>query len=1079
MDSNLVEGCRIWWEALQQGGVLARIDGRKGRIFLDAGESRTVNLGAGQIVRVPFVPEDRVQDSGGRRGRVVAEVSESDYPSYRIEWLDGSNSVVAEAHLRPAVIRDPVERLAARELGTSDDFNLRCVAADMWARNRGDELVSLNHARIDLKPHQVGVAHRVVTNYPHRFLLCDEVGLGKTIEAAMVIKELRARGLARRVLILTPANLQRQWQFELKTKFNEVFSIYNRITLQSIEQEHAENPWSVHDSIITSHQFASRDEERRRQIFETPWDLVVVDEAHHARRTRQGNRIQQTNFFQLMQELVTKPENARRSCLLLTATPMQLQPYELFSLVEMLRPTLFASEQDFEDHRIARKGISQLAEEIEASASDQPDHSIVERASIMLGLRPSDIQTRFQTSADLSAELRSHHRLSEVLIRNRRAMVGGFTARHAFRIPVQLTEPERHIQDAMDEIIREGYERSQKEQRNAVGFLMVIWQKLAASSSRALRLSLERRCERLLAGNTGDRLSEDAIEETTDEDESLIELSGDVSAAIDAEIERLQAVIKLTQEVVIDSKASALIEKMSEIFTDNHDEKILIFTEFRETQEMLRELIVENGWGCWLFHGQMDALAKDTEIERFRDSDGPQVLICTEAGGEGRNLQFAHLMVNYDLPWNPMRIEQRIGRIDRLGQEHPVSVFNFHIEGTIEGRILDVLEQRIDLFTSSIGGLEPILGETEIDIRKALRLSAAARDRELAKLGQRLDKQMKMARQAEEQAQDFVLDDTSRYIANITGFAQGVTINTVSQAEYEEMATRLLRSVKTWIGPPDDKSRPEGERVVHFHPPLSTERHDLIGNHERCRVCFDPHVNIDSAEVEFLGFGHPIIDALVRRVTEELSDGAATVRVLDRARVGGVRSGWQFVYRMRFGDARQSEEVISVFIDDGSEPDLDLGAKLLLLSREFHHREQVPHDMPTVSISTERVRVAQEIAERQMIQRRDGELAKRRATAREAFDTALDRVERRFDVIRAAARDRLRHDEQTLKQLRESSSEDDHRVVPIWEANVRRAKDEVERTRAEREQAINDLERGLSPNVEYSLLGVARIVPAN
>ena len=238
-------------------------------------------------------------------------------------------------------------------------------------------------------------------------------------------------------------------------------------------------------------------------------------------------------------------------------------------------------------------------------------------------------------------------------------------------------------------------------------------------------------------------------------------------------------------------------------------------------------------------------------------------------------------------------------------------------------------------------------------------------------------------------------------------------------------------------------------------------------------------MNIDSAEVEFLGFGHPIIDALVRRVTEELSDGAATVRVLDRARVGGVRSGWQFVYRMRFGDARQSEEVISVFIDDGGEPDLDLGAKLLLLSREFHHREQVPHGMPTVSISTERVRVAQEIAERQMIQRRDGELAKRRATAREAFDTALDRVERRFDVIRAAARDRLRHDEQTLKQLRESSSEDDHRVVPIWEANVRRAKDEVERTRAEREQAINDLERGLSPNVEYSLLGVARIVPAN
>ena len=895
----------------------------------------------------------------------------------------------------------------------------------------------------------------------------------------MIIKELRARGMAKRVLILTPANLQRQWQFELKTKFNEVFSIYNRITLQSVSQDHAGNPWGVHDSIITSHQFASRDEERQRQILETPWDLIVVDEAHHARRIRQGNRIQQTNFFQLMQELVAKPENARRSCLLLTATPMQLQPYELFSLVEMLRPTLFASEQDFEDHRVARKGLSQLVEEIEASASDQPDHGIVKRASTMLGLSANDVRTRFSTCADLSAELRSHHRLSEVLIRNRRATVGGFTARRAFRIPVHLTESERHVQDAMDEIIREGYERSQKERRNAVGFLMVAWQKLSASSSRALRASLERRCERLLAGDTDDRLAADTIEETTDEDESLTELSGDASVAIYAEVERLQAVIKLTQAMKIDSKASALIEKLGEIFADAHDEKVLIFTEFRETQEMLRELITENGWGCRLFHGQMDPMAKDTEIERFRDSDGPQVLICTEAGGEGRNLQFAHLMVNYDLPWNPMRVEQRIGRIDRLGQEHPISVFNFHVEGTIEGRILDVLEQRIDLFTSSIGGLEPILGETETDIRKALRLSAEARDQALTDLEQRLDRQMELARQAEEQAQDFVLDDTNRYIADIIGLVQGATVNTVSQTEYEEMAIRLLQSVKTWIDSPDDKSRLEGERVVHFHPPLSTEHHDLIGNHERRRVCFDPQVDVDSAEVEFLGFGHPIIDALVRRVTEELPDGAATVRMLDPVRLGSVRSGWQFVYRMRFGDTRQSEEVVSMFIDDDGKPDFDLGAELLLLSRKFHSGEQAPEIVSVGSISAERIHMAQEVAEGQMIRRRDSELEKRRTAAREAFDTALGRVERRFDVIRSAARDRLRHDQQTLQHLRSSSSEDNQRVVPIWEANVRRAEDEVERTRAEREQAINELERSLSPNVEYSLLGVARIVPAN
>ena len=192
--------------------------------------------------------------------------------------------------------------------------------------------------------------HRVVSKYPHRFMLCDEVGLGKTIEAAMVIKELRARKQVSRVLILAPSGLQRQWQFELKTKFNERFAIYTKNTLRYLEEKGVENPWMDHDSIITSHSWASWTPERRAEIAAVPWDMVVVDEAHHARAQRHGNSVSRTNLYRLVSDLIGQPESARRAVLLLTASPMQLEYHELYSLSEMLDPILFASEEDFVEH---------------------------------------------------------------------------------------------------------------------------------------------------------------------------------------------------------------------------------------------------------------------------------------------------------------------------------------------------------------------------------------------------------------------------------------------------------------------------------------------------------------------------------------------------------------------------------------------------------------------------------------------------------------------------------------------------------------------------------------------------------
>ena len=270
----------------------------------------------------------------------------------------------------------------------------------------------------------------------------------------------------------------------------------------------------------------------------------------------------------------------------------------------------------------------------------------------------------------------------------------------------------------------------------------------------------------------------------------------------------------------------------------------------------------------------VESASKDSAIDSFRVGTGPQVLISTEAGGEGRNFQFAHILVNYDLPWNPMRVEQRIGRIDRIGQEHPVTIFNFHVQGTIEGRILDVLERRIHLFEESIGGLDPILGEAESDIRAALRLTVEERTKSWRVFAAKLEERVHQARQAETQLKDFILD-TKSYSAEIAQTALQEK-QSVSQGEFERLMVSLLRSVNTWVEPDRDGV----ERRIQFHPPFTEEHKELVEGQEKRRVCFDPRTFVDSEQVEYFGFGHRIIDALVKRITEERHDGATAIRQL-------------------------------------------------------------------------------------------------------------------------------------------------------------------------------------------------------
>ena len=890
----------------------------------------------------------------------------------------------------------------------------------------------------------------------------------------MVLKELRSRGLARRVLILTPANIQRQWQFELKTKFNETFQIYNRETLRHLANQAVLNPWHTAQSVITSHSFAARTPARRTEIAAVPWDLIVVDEAHHARRRRQGKRIVETNLYRLVRDLTAESGLGRRSVLFLTATPMQLQLHELFSLVELLQPTLFPSEEDFEEHVDQRAELTRLIAEIEERVPIGDElGKYTARASRWLHDGRDGV---VQSATDLAHELRANHRLGEVILRNRRAGVGGFAPRQASEWIVDLTPQEELVQEQMDAIVRDGYRAAAEastSQANAVGFLMVIYQKLAASSSRALLRSLEGRRERLLTLEVGEMGEQRAEEDLTD-DTPAAEVTKKLRAGVEREADRIGEVIDLLREIPIDSKAQRLIEGLRELSTVEPDAKVLVFTEFRETQAMLQELLSKDGWGCEVFHGQLDATEKDQAVERFRDGNGLQALIATEAGGEGRNLQFAHILVNYDMPWNPMRVEQRIGRVDRIGQEKPVQIFNFRVRGTIEERILEILDQRIGLFKDTVGGLEPILGEAEDDIRAALRKGAQRQEQELEKLGRRLEQQVQAAREADSELADLNLD-TREYREEIDELIGKARTNTVSQDEVDSLLVKLLSAANARVTRAGDGVRfPMGQRRVDFGPPFTEEHRELLDGLEQRLVCFDPRVSVDSETVEYFGFGHPVVDALVRRATHDELSGSATIRQISSEDTPGGDHGWQFNWRLRLNAAEPREWVFPVFVDDDGTPHPKTARLLLTKSRTFP--SETPKNGSLTASDLEHLDSAFQAAEEAVLRRRD-ELANSYSEKAEAdYETARSRIEKLYDHREADARERLENDRRVLARMESSPEAANQRVVPIWQFNVRRAEEEVAQVGKDRRRALDDLLKSRNPSIEYDLLNMARIM---
>jgi len=515
-------------------------------------------------------------------------------------------------------------------------------------------------------PHQIRALSRAVSERHVRYLLADEVGLGKTIEAGLIMRELKLRGLVRRVLVVAPTGLVPQWVAEMRARFNEEFhQLIPRDFYAHRLLTGEENIWRARDQVVTpmdsvkpvdgrrgwsDAELAHYNRERFEDLVAAGWDLVIVDEAH-----RLGGSSEAVARHRLGLGLA----DAAPYLLLLSATPHQGKTDAFHRLVSLLDEEAF------------------------------PDESSVSRERIA----PYVIRTEKRRAINAEGEpLFTPRETTLVTV--------SWNDRHALQ---------RELYEAVTEYVRAGYNRAMEEKNRHVGFLMVLMQRLVTSSTSAIRATLERRTEVL--DSTEQQLGSLRYlsqEEWADMDgqEQLETLLGARLEAVGDEkdeVGRLLELARRAESAGVDAKAEALLDRVYRLQQEEGDPelKVLIFTEFVATQEMLRRFLEERGFAVAVLNGAMDADERVAAQEEFAGE--ARVLVSTDAGGEGLNLQFCHVVANFDLPWNPMRVEQRIGRVDRIGQEHPVRALNFVLADTVEYRVREVLEEKLAVIFEEYG----------------------------------------------------------------------------------------------------------------------------------------------------------------------------------------------------------------------------------------------------------------------------------------------------------------------------------------------------------------------------------------
>jgi superfamily II DNA or RNA helicase len=742
----------------------------------------------------------------------------------------------------------------------SSRFDLKLEAHILQLAYSQNKFLSLSNSRTQILAHQVDSTHRIINAVNHRFMIADEVGLGKTIEAGLVMKELIIRKGYSRILVVSPASLLKQWQNEMRIKFNEHFTIMDRGMFMKSRRKKkgAHNPWEEHDKIICSIDFI-KSPSQYEYVSKSKWDFIIFDEAHRLRR----DSAKTTLAFNLARTLSEKTE----ALLLLTATPFRGKLEELYYLISLLDKNLLGPFQTFYNSYC---------------------------------LNDSNLQPL-------------KNRLSKIIIRRTKKEVGGYTKRIAKTIKFELFPEERELYDAATSYVVEEFNRALEKENRATGFVMTVFQKLLDSSCAALTSALKRRKIRL----------EESLKRITEKDRNCPPDRGgriknfDLMQAERAElvedypekdpretkmeIETLERLIRLGEKVSRTKKGEKLLALVKKTCAAKKT-KILIFTEFRTTQEYLRELLSD--FSVEIFNGSMDRDQKEDAIDRFKNSS--QVLISTEAGGEGRNLQFCNILINYDLPWSPLKIEQRVGRLHRFGQEKDVFIYNFSTRDTVAERVLAILTKKLKLFEESIGTPDILLGQIEEELNLNMLFMEMAKGKSARTVYSQLDKKIEAAKKSYEKLSDLAvlhkIDFNYDEYYRITKSEREYSNNRIE--DFVEHLREVDDIVDSYLGKKHGINRLYPIRKIPGEETPSSK----YGT-------FRSDKALENEKLEFLAFGNPIIDRLFRHCRESSFGGDTCIRKAD---LGIKLTALYCAYLVTYKSASESQKLIHILSEPGN-----------------------------------------------------------------------------------------------------------------------------------------------------------------
>ncbi|GER93790.1 helicase [hot springs metagenome] len=713
-----------------------------------------------------------------------------------------------------------------------------------------DPLLAMNTSKVDPLPHQIEAVYGYILKLPRmRFLIADDPGAGKTIMAGLIIKELKLRHLAKRILIVTPGHLKDQWRRELTDRVEETFEVIDRARFDSLYRA---NVWLKENQIITSIDFAKRDDVLPT-LASAHFDLIIVDEAHKMSAYRYGEKIDKSDRYRLGEVL----SGITNHLLFLTATPHKGDPENFRLFLDLLEPGFFATNELVLDS-IKNKDNPLFIRRIKEDLKD------FEGKPLFLPRQVKTISFNLGTDSPLEKEL--------------------------------YNELSNYVNSQYNKALL-------KDRKRNIAFALVILQRRLASSTYALLKSLERRkkrLEELLKGVLDkNRISEaiidfDSIEDMAEEERwKEEEIWETLSVAenreeLQKEIQTIEHLIGLAREIInkeAEIKLKHLKETLYLLKTENNQSshsnprspafKLLIFTESRDTLEYLQKKIREWGFSVNTIHGGMKLEERIQAEAIFKNET--DVMVATEAAGEGINLQFCNLMINYDIPWNPNRLEQRMGRIHRYGQQREVHVFNLVAQDTREGRVLSRLFEKLDEIRQALGS------DKVFDV-----LSEVLYNKNLSQL---LIEAAANARSIDDILREIDISVDEEYISQIKeNLGETLATRYIDYTRIKEMAQqareyRLIPEytenyfkkafIRTGGRLKDLKNGLISIDSIPYEIKNIAEEEDFKRTYGQIlkkypKITFDKDIAFKTPDAEFVSFGHPLFEAVLTWVERNL-----------------------------------------------------------------------------------------------------------------------------------------------------------------------------------------------------------------